>query len=60
MKRTRNALTLCPEAATYVSVLHDELDKRLFNKTDTTKNWLMNDATQFWLRLSLHPAVGRC
>ena len=44
VKRTRNAPTLCPEAATYVSVLQDELEKRFFNKTDTTKNWLMNDA----------------
>jgi len=27
-----------------VSLLQDELDKRFFNKTETTKNWLMNDA----------------
>ena len=42
--RTRNAATMCSEAATLVSVLQDELDQRFFNEMDVTKNWLMNDA----------------
>ena len=29
--RTRSAATLCPEAATFVSLPQDELDKHVFN-----------------------------
>jgi len=42
--RTRTATSMCSEAATVVSVLQDELDKRFFNEMDNTKNWLMNEA----------------
>jgi len=42
--RTRSAATLCPEAATFVSLLQDELDKRFFDTDDKTKNWLKNEA----------------
>jgi len=44
MTRTRNAATLCPEAATFISLIQDELYKRFFNTEDKTKNWLMNEA----------------
>jgi len=42
--RTRNAATLCPEAAMFVSLIQYELDKRFFNTVDKTKNWLENEA----------------
>jgi len=52
--RTHNAATLCPEAATFDSLIQDELDKR-FNTEDKTKNWLKNEAV---LSASLVPPGG--
>jgi len=42
--RTRSAATLCPEAATFVSPIQEELNKRFFNTEDKTKKWLKNEA----------------
>jgi len=42
--RTRNAATMCSEAATLVFVLQDGLDKRFIKEMDDTNNWLINDA----------------
>jgi len=42
--RTRNAATMCSEAATLVFVLQDGLDKRFIKEIDDNNNWLINDA----------------